>query len=169
MSEFALDDATALREIAASVGHALWQSQIVERAVADHFVIVYGDSKEAARAKAATAFSVAETKALGNLLSMIEKKGPQDAGLFARLDDFRKRRNWLVHNSRHDHPEALRDAAARARLLSLVDEIAAAAAPLASEVQDATDEYLISRGIRSREDLAKTARRILDSWHRRGE
>lgn len=168
MLEDRVSQAMALQEILAGVGYAVWQAQVLERAVAYHLVAVYGDSDDTAGAKAAEAFSIVEKKTLGFVLSRIEKRGPQDADLFAKLDAFREKRNWLVHHSRHDYPSALRDPAAKSVLMELLEEIGSAAAPLAKEVQNATDEYLIAHSIRTREELADTAQRILDIWRGSG-
>ena len=154
----------AMEEILVAVGYAVWQAQILERALAYHLVIVYGESDSVARAQAAQAFSVAEKRTLGTVLSAIKKAVPRDTDLFERLDAFRERRNWLVHHSRHDYPSAVHDDVAKAKLMTLLYDIAEAAPPLAKEVQDATDEHLISSGIRTREQLTVDARRILTSW-----
>jgi hypothetical protein len=156
----------ALQEILAAVGYAVWQSQILERTVAYHLVMVYGEADEKARTHAAEAFSVADKTTLGAVLSRIKKVGPRDSDLFERLDAFRERRNWLVHHSRHEHPSAVYDPSAKLELMTILEEIGSAAAPLAKEVQDVTDDYLVSSGMRNREELAESARRILQSWHR---
>jgi hypothetical protein len=152
-----------LHEVTSQVGFAVWQIQVLGRAVGAYLVLVHKATLAIARAEVETMFAKAGKSTLGQLLREIRAAEDAPQHLIDQLDGFVPKRNWLVHHSRHESHKEMYSAAGRTALIARIEAIADEALALMKSFDAATEEYLETRGI-SKEEVNRRTAELLAEW-----
>ena len=152
-----------LHEVTSQVGFAVWQIQVLERAVGAYLVLVHKATLAIARAEVETMFAKAGKSTLGQLLRAIESSGTAPQNLVDALDAFVEKRNWLVHHSRRETRKAMYSASGRETIIARFAAIADEALDLAKDFQASTEAHLETLGI-SKDQIDRDTEKLLNEW-----
>ena len=134
-------------EVASSVGHAVWQIQVLEETAAVHLVIVHKADAKTARRDVETMFAKASKQTLGQLFGTIRDTGKGSSDLMSRLEHFVDERNWLIHRSRHENRKDLYSDVRRPQLIARINAVADEALALLTAFQEQTEGHLMAQGM----------------------
>ena len=150
-------------EVAALIGHAVWQIQVLEETVAVHLVLVHKADAKTARREVEAMFAKASKQTLGQLFGAIRDTGKSHSDLLSQLEHFVDERNWLIHRSRLENRKDLNSPTKRPQLVARISGIADEALSLMTAFQDLTETHLIARGM-DRAKIQARAEEIYREW-----
>ena len=101
---------------------------------------------------------------LGQLFREIEQKEEIPAKPNKRITTFIKERNWLVHKCRKENEGYLYNPEKFPLTLMRIRDLADESFALSKYFGAKSEEYILSKGIMTREQLDYYIQKILDSW-----
>ncbi|HZS18163.1 MAG TPA: hypothetical protein VFA51_09565 [Candidatus Udaeobacter sp.] len=149
--------------VAAHIGAAVWQIQVLEETVALHLVLVHKVDAKTARRDIEAMFAKASKQTLGQLLRGIRDSQKNPSDLLALLETFVHERNWFIHHSREKRKDLDSDKK-RAQFVARIEALAADALSLMTRFQDLTETHLIARGF-DRAKIKARANQIYREWN----
>lgn len=150
-------------EVVSQIGFAVLQIQVLEQALAVHFVLVHKVSVEMARSEIEELFLKTEKRTLGQLFKSIPNTNQATLTLLLRLKSFVEERNWLIHRVRHENGTDFYSGAKRTALIQRIIAIAEEALALQKAFQKTTEDHLVAQGI-SMIEIESRAAKIFQDW-----
>lgn len=146
------------------VGYCLMQIQSFELTVEIYLAQVHNLDVDMDRVEAEKIFDQCGKMTLGQLFNEIEQKEKLPIELSNRISNFIKERNWLVHKCRKENEGYLYNSEKFPKTLDRIRNLYEESDSLNKYFSTKSTEYILTKGILSKEQLYAYTQNIIDSF-----